>query len=72
MDWPAVQHEVDHLDGVLFLDRLGGQTRERALAEIQQAECCGGVKPIVKESPHSTKSNPGESNPGQSNPGKGC
>jgi peptide deformylase len=31
----VLQHEVDHLDGVLFVDRLEGQERKRALSEIR-------------------------------------
>ena len=48
----CVQHEVDHLDGVLFVDRLDARTRERALAEIEQADWYDGVVPVIKESPH--------------------
>lgn len=29
----VIQHEYDHLDGVLFIDRLRGARRERALAQ---------------------------------------
>ena len=29
------QHEVDHIDGVLFVDRLDGEDRKRALAAIR-------------------------------------
>jgi peptide deformylase len=31
----VLQHEVDHLDGLLFIDRLDGEERKRALAEIR-------------------------------------
>ena len=31
----CVQHETDHLDGVLFVDRLDPETRKRAMAEIR-------------------------------------
>ena len=31
----CVQHETDHLDGILFVDRLDAETRTRALAEIR-------------------------------------
>lgn len=31
----VLQHEVDHLDGVLFVDRLEGEERKRALSEIR-------------------------------------
>ena len=31
----ALQHETDHLDGVLYVDTLTGDTRRRALREIR-------------------------------------
>ena len=49
----CIQHEVDHLDGVLFVDRLDAQTRKQAMAEIRSAEWFGGAAPlVVKVSPH--------------------
>jgi peptide deformylase len=33
----AIQHETDHLDGVLFVDRLDPETRKQAMREIRQA-----------------------------------
>ena len=33
----ALQHETDHLRGVLFIDRLTGQRRKDVLAQIRQA-----------------------------------
>ncbi|MGD0483116.1 MAG: peptide deformylase [Gemmatimonadales bacterium] len=33
----AMQHEIDHLDGILFLDRVGPLKRRRLLAEWQKA-----------------------------------
>src|SRR5690554_4014546 len=33
----VLQHEYDHLDGVLYVDRLRGETRRRALREIRAA-----------------------------------
>jgi peptide deformylase len=50
----AVQHETDHLDGVLFVDRLDGEAREAALAAIGEAEWAGigDYLPMVKVSPH--------------------
>jgi peptide deformylase len=33
----ALQHETDHLRGILFIDRLTGQRRKDALARIRQA-----------------------------------
>jgi peptide deformylase len=49
----CVQHETDHLDGVLFVDRLDPETRRRALAEIRAADWAG-ADPVVKLSPHPT------------------
>lgn len=48
----CVQHEVDHLDGVLFVDRLDEGTRERALREIERAEWFEGHYPQIKQDPH--------------------
>ncbi|MFC5280522.1 peptide deformylase [Arcanobacterium canis] len=31
-----IQHEVDHLDGHLYIDRLDRKTRKKALAEIRK------------------------------------
>jgi len=32
-----IQHEVDHLDGMLFIDRLDVIAREQALADWKEA-----------------------------------
>jgi peptide deformylase len=54
----AIQHETDHLDGVLFVDRLDGEARAAALAELEAAEWAGvaaylpAPAPVVKVSPH--------------------
>jgi len=48
----AVQHETDHLDGVLFIDRLDPQTRKEAMKAIRAAEWFGEHAPTVKVSPH--------------------
>ena len=48
----CIQHEVDHLDGVLFVDRLDAATRKAAMAEIRAAEWFGEPAPVVKTSPH--------------------
>jgi peptide deformylase len=50
----AIQHETDHLDGVLFIDRLDADTRKAAMREIRDAEWFGLEKPAVKVSPHAT------------------
>lgn len=49
----CVQHETDHLDGVLFVDRLDAETRRQAMAEIRAAEWFG-APPVVRVSPHPT------------------
>jgi peptide deformylase len=51
----ALQHETDHLDGVLFVDRLDGDTRKAAMKAIREAEWFGLTKPTVKVSPHATR-----------------
>jgi peptide deformylase len=48
----CIQHETDHLDGVLFVDRLDAETRRAAMAEIRNAEWSGLAPPVIKVSPH--------------------
>jgi peptide deformylase len=48
----CLQHETDHLDGVLFIDRMDGPTRKRAMREIREADWAGLPVPAVKVSPH--------------------
>jgi peptide deformylase len=50
----AIQHETDHLDGILFIDRLDKAQRKLALKAIREAEWAGAPAPAVKLSPHST------------------
>jgi peptide deformylase len=50
----AIQHETDHLDGILFVDRLDRKTRKMALRAIREAEWAGAPTPQVKVSPHAT------------------
>jgi peptide deformylase len=50
----CVQHETDHLDGVLFIDRLDREQRKVALRAIREAEWAGAPTPTVKVSPHAT------------------
>ena len=50
----AIQHETDHLDGVLFVDRLDRNTRKAAMRAIREAEWFGQSAPTVKLSPHPT------------------
>ena len=35
MDARVVQHELDHLDGVLLLDRTDAESRREAIAQIR-------------------------------------
>jgi len=50
----AVQHETDHLDGILFVDRLDAATRKEAMRAIRQAEWNGLQPPEIRLSPHAT------------------
>jgi peptide deformylase len=50
----CIQHESDHLDGILFIDRLDRATRKMALKAIREAEWSGQSVPPVKVSPHAT------------------
>ena len=50
----CVQHETDHLDGVLFIDRLDREQRKLALKAIREADWAGAPTPQVKVSPHAT------------------
>jgi peptide deformylase len=51
----AIQHETDHLDGVLFVDRLDGEARKAAMKAIRESDWFGLEKPTVKVSPHATR-----------------
>jgi peptide deformylase len=53
----ALQHETDHLDGILFIDRLSDDDRKLAMKEIRESDWFGmasslGKTPQVKVSPH--------------------
>ena len=48
----CVQHETDHLDGILFIDRLDPAQRKLAMKEIRAAEWFGEPVPVVRASPH--------------------
>jgi peptide deformylase len=51
----AIQHETDHLDGVLFIDRLDTDARKAAMRAIRESEWFGAERPTVKVSPHATR-----------------
>ncbi len=38
----CIQHETDHLDGVLFIDRMDRAQRKQAMKAIREAEWAGG------------------------------
>ncbi|MDP3711876.1 MAG: peptide deformylase [Mycobacteriales bacterium] len=48
----CVQHETDHLDGVIFIDRLDAETKRAAMQAIRDADWSGEAAPVVKASPH--------------------
>ena len=50
----AIQHETDHLDGVLFIDRLDREARRAAMKEIRESAWFGQEAPTVRFSPHAT------------------
>ena len=55
----AIQHETDHLDGIVFIDRLATADRKLAMKQIRESEWFGsattnGSAPIIKVSPHFT------------------
>lgn len=54
----ALQHETDHLNGILFIDRLSEEVRKIAMKEIRESDWFGlardsGSQPRIKVSPHS-------------------
>ncbi len=49
----AFQHETDHLDGILFIDRLDREARRGAMKAIREAEWFG-ADTQVRVSPHAT------------------
>ena len=48
----AVLHEIVHLDGVLFVDKLDAPTRKAAMRAIREAEWARVPAPVIKLSPH--------------------
>jgi peptide deformylase len=49
----AIQHETDHLDGILFIDRLDREARKAAMKTIRESDWFG-ADTQVKVSPHAT------------------
>jgi peptide deformylase len=50
----CIQHETDHLDGIIFIDRLDEDQRKAAMKAIRDAEWAGQAAQQVRISPHST------------------
>ncbi|MBM3743512.1 MAG: peptide deformylase [Actinobacteria bacterium] len=53
----AIQHETDHLDGIVFIDRLPRELRKQAMKEIRKSEWFmeateKGYSPEIRFSPH--------------------
>ena len=53
----ALQHETDHLNGILFIDKLSAENRKLAMKEIRESEWFNlasenGQTIQVKDSPH--------------------
>ncbi len=51
----ALQHEVDHLDGILFIDRMNPRQRKEAMREIRESEWFQNSPTQIKVSPHRTR-----------------
>jgi peptide deformylase len=49
----AVQHEVDHLNGILFIDRMEKETKEKLRPELEQLQA--ETKAALKAAPRSTQ-----------------
>ena len=51
----CIQHETDHLDGILFIDRMDREQRKaRHEGDPRGASGPAGDAPVVKVSPHAT------------------
>lgn len=55
----ALQHETDHLNGIVFIDRLPQELRKQAMMDIRNSEWflnsqAEGLTPEIKISPHKT------------------
>ena len=50
----CIQHETDHLDGVLFIDRLDSEQRKLAMKAIRAADWWNDAPQQVRLSPHPT------------------
>ena len=55
----VLQHETDHLDGIVFIDRLSAENRKQAMRDIRESDWfnqnqVAGKQIQFKVSPHST------------------
>ena len=50
----AIQHETDHLDGILFIDKLDTDARKAAMKAIRESDWFGAEQPRIRVSPHAT------------------
>lgn len=48
----CVQHETDHLEGILFVDRLDPESKKAALEAVRLSEWAREPVPVLKASPH--------------------
>lgn len=80
----CLQHENDHLEGMLYLDRLGGKVKRNAMRDVREAEWYGehwkqvaprprvDVGATLAERKAATEQSTGEASPGaaaQASPG---
>jgi peptide deformylase len=42
------QHELDHLDGILLLERLDPDTRKSAMRTLREINLNGGLRPVTR------------------------
>jgi peptide deformylase len=45
----CIQHEMDHLNGRLFIDRLSGAVRKQAMRDLRQLSASGGTQSAPSE-----------------------
>jgi peptide deformylase len=50
----CIQHETDHLDGILFIDRMDREQHKAVMKAIRESEWWGDPVPQVRVSPHGT------------------
>jgi peptide deformylase len=51
----CIQHETDHLDGILFIEKLSPEDRKAAMRQIRESDWFADAgQPQIKVSPHRT------------------